>query len=263
MRSPSELPLLRILHIKTLSAALSMLHSINYGTLSSCGSNVWYIAYSKRKWLQRQRAGWGVTGDRQCRDSPGSAKRHPLAPTHPPAHSTGDGEAARASRTRGSGSGAAVSDQVGSWTPWPGCPMESKAGLTLPPGHQHHHKVLTWETGQAMKYHSPLPHNANTTAPLPCGMGALGREGSGHRATRGQQQAKGHPPPIPRDTGHPHPTKGLSCLCLRGDSKVSLIKTSGNFTIPLFTSRHRPGLQARHLHKAQTNKGDSGRYSSL
>lgn len=39
MRSPSELPLLRILHIKTLSAALSMLHSINYGTLSSCGSN--------------------------------------------------------------------------------------------------------------------------------------------------------------------------------------------------------------------------------
>lgn len=39
MRSPSELPLFRILHIKTLSAALSMLHSINYGTLSSCGSN--------------------------------------------------------------------------------------------------------------------------------------------------------------------------------------------------------------------------------
>jgi len=39
MRSPSELPLLTILHIKTLSAALSMLHSISYGTLSSCGSN--------------------------------------------------------------------------------------------------------------------------------------------------------------------------------------------------------------------------------
>lgn len=39
MRSPSELPLFRILHIKTLSAALSMLHSISYGTLSSCGSN--------------------------------------------------------------------------------------------------------------------------------------------------------------------------------------------------------------------------------
>lgn len=37
-----------------------------------------------------------VTGDRQGRDNPGSAKRHPLAPTQPPAHSTGDGEAARA-----------------------------------------------------------------------------------------------------------------------------------------------------------------------
>lgn len=237
---------------------------------------VWDIAYSKRKWLQQQeldgavpggntRICWAVTGGCQGHSagtSPGSAKQHKCA-VHPP-NSLHTPLACRWGwrnwkGKQGTGQGA---PELSCPTEWalrlhcPGLPGESDAGLTLPPGHKHHHKVLIWETGQAMQTSQPRCHP---------GLGALGWGGSGHRAPRGQQKAKGHTPAY-RDTGHsPHPPKGLSCLCLRGDSKASLIQnirgSPGSSSIQLFTSRHRPGLQARHLHKAQTNKGDSGRYS--
>lgn len=89
--------------------------------------------------------------------------------------------------------------------------------------------------------------------------------------TRGEQpNPRGHTH-HPAHTGHRthnlHLTKGFSCHCLTGDDKVLLIQnirdSPGKIAILLFTCGHRPGLQARDLHKAQMNKvaGDLGRYS--
>lgn len=106
MRSPSELPLLRILHIKTLSAALSMLHGINYGTLSTCGSNgMGYcilkekMATTTRRWMGpclEETPGYvvlsqGDVGDRQCGDESwlSKATHTCCTPTQQPPHPTG------------------------------------------------------------------------------------------------------------------------------------------------------------------------------
>lgn len=106
MRSPSELPLLRILHIKTLSAALSMLHSINYGTLSSCGSNgMGYcilkekMATTTKSWMGPCLEGTpgfvcavtGAGGDRQGRDKSWRSKatHTSCTPTQLPPHTPG------------------------------------------------------------------------------------------------------------------------------------------------------------------------------
>lgn len=102
MRSPSELPLLRILHIKTLSAALSMLHGINYGTLSRCGSNGMGYCILKEK-MPTTTKRWmgpcleetptyvllslGDVRDRQCGDKSWLSKAN--TPTQQPPHSTG------------------------------------------------------------------------------------------------------------------------------------------------------------------------------
>lgn len=221
MRSPSELPLLRILHIKTLSAALSMLHSINYGTLSSCGSNgmgycileekmatttnswmgpgtcleetPWHIALSRRdrvaKWL-RDRRGGGT--------SPGSAKQrrravHPShAPRAPPAHGRWWRNQKGEWGTGAAGAGDAVSDRASSSSPpSPSLPAERDARLTPPPGRERHHKVLIRETWQADEETA-----ANITAPLPHGARGC-REGGDRprgimlaKPRRGQRQAK-------------------------------------------------------------------------
>ena len=97
---------------------------------------------------------------------------------------------------------------------------------------------------------------------------------------RGQRQAKagglranstGTHTPRPAHTGHRthnlHPRMGFLCHCLMGDGKVRLVQnvrdSPGKMAVLLFTWGHRPGLQARDLHKAQTNTmaGDLGRYS--
>lgn len=76
-----------------------------------------------------------------------------------------------------------------------------------------------------------------------------------------------HTLPSPRRTHNLQLTKGFSCHCLTRDNKVLLIQKTrdspGKIAILLFTCRHRPGLQARDLHKAETNKvaGDLGRNS--
>lgn len=223
MRSPSELPLLRILHIKTLSAARSMLHSINYGTLSSCGSNgMGYcilkekMATTTKSWTGRawkKNPGYtqdtprillgysqdtlcchrGLAGTDSAGTSPGSAKQHTRA-VHPPKSSSGvqdGGGTGRAGREWGLWSCPGVrwvsSDCVSSSAPRPS-PSWGKPGRpTLPPGHEHHHKVLIWERGQAMQTRSPSAHGAGDS-----------REG-------GQQQAKGHTPPNPQGHRIQHP----------------------------------------------------------
>lgn len=182
------------------------------------------------------------------------------------------------------GAGDAVFDRASSSSPpSPSLPAERDARLTPPPGHERHHKVLIRETWQADE-----ETNANITAPLP--HGARGCHEGGDRPwgimlakpRRGQRQAKvggrgGEQPNPHGHTHHPahaghrghnlHLTKGFSCHCLTGDDKVLLIQnirdSPGKITILLFTCGHRTGLQARDLHKAQTNKvaGDLGRYS--
>lgn len=77
MRSPSELPLLRILHIKTLSAARSMLHSISYGTLSSCGSNGVGYCILKEKMATTTKSWMGPCLEETPRVLPGCSQDTP------------------------------------------------------------------------------------------------------------------------------------------------------------------------------------------
>lgn len=127
-----------------------------------------------------------------------------------------------------------------------------------------------------------------TPQPLfPEGLGALGREGSDHgasclqshgKASNRQRRGDRDEQPNPRGRTHRpahaghrghnlHLTKGFSCHCLTGDDKVLLIQnmrdSPGKIAVLLFTCGHRPGLQARDLHRAQTSKvaGGLGRYS--
>lgn len=152
---------------------------------------VWDIAYSKRKWLQQQIAGWGRarvwkkhSGTlHYCRvtesqsglgtdgggTSPGSAKRqtcaeHPSNTLHTPPARRRRWRNRRGEQGMGVVSTAAVvSDRALSLSPpCPSLPGESDAGLRPPPGHEHHHKVLMRETWQADE-----ETDANTTAPLP------------------------------------------------------------------------------------------------
>lgn len=93
--------------------------------------------------------------------------------------------------------------------------------------------------------------------------------GEGGRTRVEQPNAHGHTH-HPAHAGHRghnlHLRRGFSCHCLMGDDKVLLIQnsrdSSGKITILLFTCGHRPALQARDVHNAQTNKvaGDLERY---
>lgn len=190
MRSPSELPLLRILHIKTLSAALSMLHSINYGTLSSCGSSGMGYCILKEKMATTTKSWMGpcleetpgyvcaVTGagTQTVRTSLGSAKQHtravhPPSSLHTPLVCRWGWRNCKGKQGMGAvGSGAAVSDRASAWAPWP----------------------RPSERPQDMDTDTIIKCNANLTAPLPCGARGSGARGERPQGYKRPQQAKEH-----------------------------------------------------------------------